>query len=155
MLENRQQVGWDEYLPGHGLMLTKIQYSSNKWTNNKVNNTANAMGVDLIEADGKSPESGKSGYDGKPGDLFPKGATEYTQIADHAIEEIEERDVVIYFKYKGGVKDPTAVEDITSTPEVIAIYNILGQKQFTTNIEDLTQGTYIIVTATGSQKIVR
>ena len=155
MLENRQQVGWDEYLPGHGLMLTKIQYSSNKWTNNKVNNTANAMGVDLIEADGKSPESGKSGYDGKPGDLFPRGATEYTQIADHAIEEIEERDGVIYFKYKGGVKDPTAVEDITSTPEVIAIYNILGQKQSTTQIEELPRGTYVVMTAAGSKKIVR
>ena len=30
ILENRQQEGWDEYLPGHGLMLTKIDYVKNK-----------------------------------------------------------------------------------------------------------------------------
>ena len=157
MLENRQQVGWDEYLPGHGMMLTKVQFSSNTWLDNSVNNNAKKMGVDLIEADGKTPNSRQSGYDGKPGDLFPAGATEYLGITDHSIEQVLEKDGVIYFKYKGGVDDPnngTAVEDVATT-QVLAIYNILGQKQTTVDVESLPRGTYVVVTATGNKKIVK
>jgi hypothetical protein len=157
MLENRQQVGWDEYLPGHGMMLTKVQYDYNKWLENAVNNSSSRMGVDLIEADGKTPNSRQSGYDGKPGDLFPAGATEYLGITDHSIEQVREKDGVIYFKYKGGVDDPnngTAVEDVATT-QVLAIYNILGQKQTTVDVESLPRGTYVVVTATGNKKIVK
>ena len=164
IVENRQQKSWDEHLPGHGMMLTKIQYSYNRWYQNTVNNSSSKMGVDLIEANGKTSNQGKAT------DLFPAGASQYLAIADHAIEAIEEENGVIKFKYKGGVEgeddnegnenegnedEESAVDNINSNKEIIAIYNILGQKQFTTNIADLTQGTYIIVTATGSQKIVR
>lgn len=160
LLENRQQKSWDEYLPGHGMMLTKIQYSYRKWNENTVNNTAKSMGVDLIEADGMTPNSKQNGYDGKPGDLFPAGATEYLEITDHSIEQVREKDGVIYFKYKGGVDDPdfdfeTAVEDVATATQVIAIYNILGQKQMTTDIESLPHGTYVVVTSKGNHKIVR
>ena len=164
MLENRQQVGWDEFIPGHGMMLTKIQYSSSKWIENEVNNSSNRMGVDLIEADGKTPGYYENGYDGKAGDLFPFGATEYTEIIDHPIEDIKEKAGVIYFKYKGGVEGEeeeeeegpeTAVEDVPSTTRVIAIYNILGQRQLTTDVESLPHGTYVVVTSKGNHKIVR
>lgn len=162
LLENRQQKSWDEYLPGHGMMLTKIQYSYRKWNENTVNNTAKSMGVDLIEADGMTPNSKQNGYDGKPGDLFPAGATEYLEITDHSIEQVREKDGVIYFKYKGGVDDPdfdfdfeTAVENVATATQVIAIYNILGQKQMTTDIESLPHGTYVVVTSKGNHKIVR
>ena len=154
LLENRQQEGWDTYLPGHGMMLTYVQYTYNKWYQNTVNNTAKRMGVDLIEADGKTPTSTQNGYDGKAKDLFPAGATAYTKIENHAIEEIEEVDGVITFKYKGG-KIETAIEDVAENAQVIAIYNVLGQKQTTTNIEELPKGTYVIMTTIGSKKIVR
>ena len=153
LLENRQQVGWDEYLPGHGLMLTKVQYSSNSWLQNTVNNSSNRMGVDLIEADGKKPSSGSNGYAGKAGDLFPAGATEYLGITDHSIEEISEKDGVIYFKYKGGVAT-SSTEQVLQQATIIAIYNILGQKQTTTDIESLPRGTYVLVTTAGNKKIV-
>ena len=153
LLENRQQVGWDEYLPGHGLMLTKVQYDYNKWINNTVNNSSNRMGVDLIEADGKKPSSSSNGYAGKAGDLFPAGATEYQGITDHSIEEISEKDGVIYFKYKGGVAT-SSTELVLQQATIIAIYNILGQKQTTTDIESLPRGTYVLVTTAGNKKIV-
>ena len=153
MVENRQQVGWDEYIPGHGMMLTKIQYSSNTWMDNTVNNNARKMGVDLIEADGKTPDIYSSGFDGKEGDLFPAGATEYLGIVDHSIEEISEKDGVIYFKYRGGIT--TSTEQVQHQETVIAIYNILGQKQETTDIDILPHGTYVVVTTAGSKKIVR
>lgn len=150
LLENRQQEGWDEHLPGHGLMLTKIQYNYNRWSQNTVNNSSSKMGVDLVEANGKASNSGKAT------DLFPAGASKYLGITNHAIEGIEEMDGVIKFKYKGGVENPnTAIEDIEKTTDIIAIYNILGQKQTTTDIEVLTTGTYIVVTSSGSYKMVR
>ena len=150
LIENRQLDGWDKYLPGHGMMLTKIQYSHSRWTQNTVNNSGSKMGVDLIEA------NGKTGNQGKKTDLFPAGATAYTKIADHAIEAIEEVGSIIKFKYRGGVEETdTAVENVVIGTEVVAIYNILGQKQVSTNIEDLSSGTYIIVTAKGNHKIVR
>ena len=154
LLENRQQQGWDTYLPGHGLMLTYVQYNATRWLENTVNNTSRSMGVDLIEADGKAPNSSGTGYLGKATDLFPAGATSYTQITDHAIEDIEEIDGVIYFKYRGGAIE-TDVENIEMPTSVIAIYNILGQKQSTTDIESLASGTYIVVTTTGTRKIIR
>ena len=150
MLENRQKEGWDEHLPGHGMMLTKVQYNYNRWYQNTVNNSSSKMGVDLVEANGKASNSGKAT------DLFPAGASEYLGITNHAIEGIEEVDGVIKFKYKGGVENPnTAIEDVEKTADIIAIYNILGQKQTTTDIEVLTTGTYIVVTSSGSYKMVR
>lgn len=153
MVENRQQVGWDEYIPGHGMMLTKIQYSSNTWMDNTVNNNARKMGVDLIEADGKTPDIYSSGFDGKEGDLFPAGATEYLGITNHSIEEISEKDGVIYFKYRGGIT--TSTEQVQQQETILAIYNILGQKQETTDIDILPHSTYVVVTTAGSKKIVR
>ncbi|MDR3654065.1 MAG: M6 family metalloprotease domain-containing protein [Paludibacter sp.] len=52
MLENRQQKGWDTYLPGHGMIVYHIYYNPTTWANNTVNNDPNAMGVDIVEADG-------------------------------------------------------------------------------------------------------
>ena len=150
MIENRQQEGWDEHLPGHGMMLTKIQYNYNRWFQNIVNNSNSKMGVDLIEAKSNSDNQGKAS------DLFPAGARLYVGIEDHAIETIEEVDGVIKFKYKGGIEDPeTALDNTTLNQEIIAIYNILGQRQATTSIEDLITGTYIVTTPSGSYKIVR
>lgn len=153
LLENRQQVGWDEYLPGHGLMLTKVQYDYNKWTNNTVNNSSNRMGVDLIEADGKKPSSSSNGYTGKAGDLFPAGATEHLGITNHSIEDVSEQDGIIYFKYRGGIA--TSTEQVQTEETIVAIYNILGQKQAAVDIESLPHGTYVVVTTAGSKKIVR
>ena len=153
LLENRQQVGWDEYLPGHGLMLTKVQYDYNKWLENEVNNSSNRMGVDLIEADGKKPSSSSNGYTGKAGDLFPAGATEYLGITNHSIEDVSEQDGIIYFKYRGGIA--TSAEQVQTEETIVAIYNILGQKQAAVDIESLPRGTYVVVTTAGSKKIVR
>ena len=150
LVENRQLEGWDEHLPGHGMMLTKIQYSYNRWYQNTVNNSSSKMGVDLVEANGKATNQGKAT------DLFPAGGTEYTKITDHAIEAIEEVDGVIKFKYKGGVEDvETAVDNVIQHEEVIAIYNILGQQQTTLDIHALPHGTYIVKTTAGCKKITR
>lgn len=111
LLENRQRSGWDRDIPGNGMMLTRLHYQSSTWTANHVNNDPNDMGVDIIEADGLAPTTDTAdGYYGKPGDLFPAGATEYLGIDEHAITEIMMSNGVVSFKYRGGKPiDPTDV----------------------------------------------
>lgn len=109
LLENRQRTGWDRDVPGSGMMLTRIHYQSSLWTSNSVNNDPNNMGVDIIEADNLTPTTDTyDGYSGKPGDIFPTGATEYLGINDHAITDITMNNGVVSFKYRGGKPaDPT------------------------------------------------
>ena len=52
LLENRQKKGWDRYLPGHGMLVYRINYNQNDWDYNEPNNNPDKMGVDIMEADG-------------------------------------------------------------------------------------------------------
>lgn len=52
LIENRQQTGWDKYLPGHGMLVWHIDYNQNVWYSNSVNNTESHNYVDLEEACG-------------------------------------------------------------------------------------------------------
>lgn len=52
LFENRQQEGYDAYLPGHGMLIWHIDFDENIWEDNVVNNDPKHQRVDLIEADG-------------------------------------------------------------------------------------------------------
>jgi M6 family metalloprotease-like protein len=96
LLENRQKVGWDAYLPGHGLMITKTVYDEKKWFYNNPNNDRNNQCYDLIEADGKAPDDNH----GKEGDLFTgRAAKSYTPYEDYPITDIAEKNKVISFSF--------------------------------------------------------
>ena len=132
LLENRQQTGWDKYLPGHGMLLTKIAYSYTKWTENTVNNSKSSMGVDLIEADGSAPSYSENnpnnGYSGKAKDAFPAGATSYTKITNRAITDIKESNGVISFKFMGGSGDEPIIEptqDTLTVAQALEVTNAL------------------------------
>lgn len=147
LLENRQQTGWDCYIPGHGLMLTKINYSYDSWEGNTVNDKKTAMGVDLIEADGKTAYSY---YDGKPGDLFPAGASQYTQIPNHSITDITETGDVVYFNHNM----PTALpsDPLQDNEQILGIYTLTGISAGPA--ESLPQGVYIVRTTHETKKII-
>lgn len=153
VLENRQKKGWDAYLPGHGMLITKIKYSYTKWRDNTVNNTANNMGVDIMEANGNVSSSGN----GKSTDVFPTGNTYYTPYTKYPITQITEDNGIINFLFMGGGENLniTLLEDVlyTEDEQVIAIYNMLGQLQGTTDIQRLEHGLYIVKTTVGTKKI--
>lgn len=157
VVENRQKEGWDAYLPGHGMLLTKIQYSYSKWLNNTVNNSARSMGVDLVEANGNAPQYGSNGYDGKTTDAFPAGGTSYTPYAKYPITNVAETNGVITFDFMGGGQniDITAIENVVCNAEehIVAVYNMLGQLQGTTNLDNLERGLYIVKTNMGAKKV--
>ena len=75
VIENRQQKGWDRYLPGHGLLVWHVDMDERTWQLNKVNDDPTHQRLDLIEAD-RTPE-----HDG--GDAFPgtKGVGQFSFTA--------------------------------------------------------------------------
>lgn len=52
LLENRQQVGWDFMLPGHGLLISHVDYDKTVWSNSTVNNASYHHRFDYFHADG-------------------------------------------------------------------------------------------------------
>ena len=49
MIENRQQISYDEYLPNSGLLITRINFNQSKWNYNMVNNST-PKGVEIMKA---------------------------------------------------------------------------------------------------------
>ena len=98
-LENRQQTGWDAYLPGHGMLVWKVRYSSSVWSNNAPNNTANSPRYTLVPADGK-----ETGF-GVASDAFVSGS--YTPFEGGTILDIAEQDGTIRFVYNSIPTTPT------------------------------------------------
>lgn len=118
MLENRLPQGWDAYNPGGALLITKIQYVATKWSSNTVNNSARSMGIDLIEADKIAPSYDKknrdNGYFGKLSDVFPAGASEWTDFAGHEVTQIAQTGTgAIVFSYRGA--QLTDIEQVESS----------------------------------------
>lgn len=142
LFENRQQVCWDSYLPGHGMLVWHIDYVPSKWMSNKVNTWINHQCIDLVEADGiKKKPSGSP--DQKGSETFPgtAGHTEFTDDStpafcgwtkpgssdrsmDHRlahplthIAETEDEVPFITFDLLGGAAKLTAtIEDVASAP---------------------------------------
>ena len=51
LLENRQKVGWDAALPGAGLLILHVDYSSSAWSNNQPNDDPSHQRMTWIPAD--------------------------------------------------------------------------------------------------------
>lgn len=128
ILDNRQQVGWDSYLPGHGLLVTHVDYNENIWDYNEVNIDASHQRCTIIHADNSI---GTETHEDLAGDPFPgkTGRTEFTDTSipaatlfnDNAngakfmskpITDITESGTgLISFKFMGGIGD--AINDVT------------------------------------------
>jgi M6 family metalloprotease-like protein len=101
MLENRQKTKWDRYLPGHGLLITKINFNASTWANNMVNTNASNYGVDIMEAD-------ESATNTAAGDPFPGSyhVTSYNiafNSGTKPLTDIAENSEIITFKFMGGI----------------------------------------------------
>ncbi len=131
LLENRQKTAWDQYLPGHGMIITKVNYNYSNWYYNRVNNTESSQGVDLIEADGVTSSSKY----GKLKDAFPSGAKAYTPYSNYPITNITETSGVITFDFMGG-----GGEDVTGvTVSPSSDYLFLGDElQLTATVKPTT-----------------
>ncbi len=123
LLENRQQEGWDKYIPGHGMLVWHVDFDEYVWAQNTVNNNASHQYVDLEEADGRPNEYTRAG------DAFP-GTGNVTSFTDDTnpsmrtwngtrlnlpITGITETGGVIRFAVAGGVELPDPVKALGAT----------------------------------------
>lgn len=113
ILENRQQEGWDAYIPGHGLLIWHIDYNSTVFRQNSVNNSSSHQYVDIVEANG-TPRN--TSYATMAGWTFPgtAGKTSFTSTTtpalkawdgtalDCPITAITENGGMVTFDVKGG-----------------------------------------------------
>lgn len=76
LLENRQKVGFDAALPGHGLLVLHVDYDRRTWLNNKVNTDPDHQRVTIFPADNEAVPTTKS----MAGDPFP-GTSGNTALA--------------------------------------------------------------------------
>jgi len=127
-IENRQKSGWDEYLPGHGLIIWKVQYNSSAWSGNTLNSVEGTTRYTLVSADGGTTignvydNYGQKTYNGG-NNSFPglSNVKSCTPATGCEITEIKESAGVITFKYNGGVEKTTCtfefLADNCTTPE--------------------------------------
>lgn len=152
LLENRQQKGWDTYLPGHGLIVWHIDENKEAWSKNAINNAlSNPAGhkcVEIVKADDLAT------FDSESGDAFPgtKGVTSasFNSWAGKnifALSSISEKDSIISFTV-GETSTNISTTSVLQTQDT-PIYNINGQR-ITTNVGNLSKGIYII----GRKKVV-
>lgn len=113
LLENRQQTGWDKYIPGHGLIIWHIDFDQSVWDDNIVNNNKSHQYVDIVEANNNNDGSSLTTMAGW---TWP-GTSEKTEFTDDStpalkdwsgnkidvpITNILEESNVITFRVSGG-----------------------------------------------------
>lgn len=115
VLENRQQTGWDTYIPAHGLLIYHYDFTTESvaeyWDNNGPNNNARHRCLYIIPADGIDDDLTRDGdtYPGKTGsteftdETHPEAVSWIGEKLHTPITHItEEADGVIRFQAKGG-----------------------------------------------------
>ena len=124
LFENRQQQGWDTYIPGHGMLVWHIDFVQNIFDQNIVNNKASHSYVDIVEANGTTsstnprimagyPFPGTGGVTeftatGKPAFVTWKGDPIYLPVTE--IAEDAETGQISFSVDGGGLPAPTAVD---------------------------------------------
>lgn len=128
MLENRQQTGWDTYIPAHGLLIYHYDYTAESvttyWSVNGPNNNANHRCLYIVPADGIDDDLTRKG------DTYP-GTTGSTEFIDQSHPEAvswtgeklrtpitnitEESDGIVRFKVKGGTSNGSFIRTVAPT----------------------------------------
>ena len=123
-IENRQKTGWDAYLPGHGMIVTRVDSTNTSiWTNNKVNcNPAHNYFEILRAGNGTSGESSRDPFPGMSGNPMltnestPNLKTWAGKKNQFNIVGIQENDGVISFNVVEDGDLLMAVEDFENMP---------------------------------------
>ena len=94
-IENRQQSGWDAGLPGHGLLIWKVQYNNDAWNNNGPNATPGTIRYAVVSASGATTKIGTAA------DPFPgtKKITQWEGVNGKPLLNITEKNGIISLSY--------------------------------------------------------
>lgn len=139
-IENRQNIGWDAFLPGHGMLVWQVKYNSTEWKKSP-NDERDHPHYTVVSAkpnapigcnpkcnkveDGVCVEAEYSDYNTFPGSA---NVTEYTKRPGYAITDIAEADGKITFKLNGG--DPsTGVQSTDRSTDRVQTEKLLQDGQ--------------------------
>ncbi len=121
--ENRQRTRWDSYLPGHGMLVTRVDQSNmNVWANNQVNVNPSHNYLMILRA---GNVKGGSGSDTYPGTAQVTSISNRTQpslrtwsgaMSPVYIDSIAENDGVITFDVHNDGAMKTITEDFEYMP---------------------------------------
>ena len=124
LIENRQSGKWDRYLPGHGMMVARVDSVNERiWWNNEVNCNPNHMYYELLRADYRG---GDTASDPFPGTSEVTSITNFTNPSlltwdksfnDYALTGIAETDGIITLNVEEDNSILTIVEDFELMPE--------------------------------------
>lgn len=149
LLENRQQSGWDKYLPGHGMLVWKIKYNASTWSSNTVNDSRSNLGCVIVAAGGDKRYGGY--YYSSDSDPFPgtEKVRNFTPYTNYALSEITERNGQISFVMGAS----TGVDAVSSEDgPVIIRERVTGGR---VRIERLKDGMNVVVVDAMGRMLMR
>lgn len=145
IMENRQQKGWDAFIPGHGMLLWHIDYDAKAWEKNELNITGTHQRLDIVEADNKLTDNTRAG------DPFP-GTSNVTQCnltswaggKVMSLDDIEEKDGIINLMLGGlnlKLNTPDVkVTEVQDSSIVIGWTDVPVAKRYVLNISSVVNG---------------
>ena len=123
-IENRQKTGWDTYIPGHGMIVTRVDSTNvNVWYNNKINCNPDHNYFEMLRAGNST--SGDSGSDAFPGskgnpmltnETMPNLKTWNGTPNKFNIVGISESDGIVSFTVVNDGETKRLVEDFENMP---------------------------------------
>jgi len=149
LLENRQQTEWDEHLPANGLMITHVDYDSEEWFYNSVNDEEDHRHFQLVAADNEWAYDVVSGKNSEKGDLWPCLTQQNVSLTDNStpamkaftgeltdrwITDIERSGDLVRFNYRANhLKSPKnlRVEQMTNDAFTAAWDDVEGATNYT------------------------
>lgn len=138
LFENRQKdkFKWDQYLPGSGMLVFRVDRSDLKpWNDNTVNNDSTHLCYELIRANGDSQSSANDVFPGK-GEWLQTTLSNFTSPAhlktwdgkdnDFALTNIQMNDGIITFHLTDYTE--TAIPAVATDKKEEIYYNLQGQR---------------------------
>ncbi|MCR5131817.1 MAG: M6 family metalloprotease domain-containing protein [Prevotella sp.] len=141
LLENRQLTGWDESVPGAGLLILHVDYSSSAWSSNTPNDTPSHQRMTWIAADNKYEYTTYSGtkyydFDGMATDPFPYGtANAFGKSTTPAAKLFNQNTDGTYYL-------DSSVENITQNSDGTVSFNFVGLSSVATPTFSPAAGRY-------------
>lgn len=151
LIENRQQSGWDKYLPGHGMLIWHIDFNQGIWNNNAVNNTRTHQYVQIEPANNSTtnyqgwafPSGGRNSFTPSTAPAMRSWAG---KDVNFPITDIEEKNGVVTFNVLGGVPKILAptnfdVMDMTLSGFTLGWDAVEGATDYNVSISALSAST--------------
>ena len=162
ILENRDQKGWDEYLPGKGLLVVHVDYDADIWADNLVNTTGfyNSHQRLTVFHASNSKYGGNDAYPYNDNDSLTDNsipaATLYNPNNDgqkfmhKSITEIKRDEETGYISFRftnNNKEDAIRMQSDDKDNSIVAIYTIDGVRINNigeNGIDGLPEGVYLI-----------